>query len=247
MWAAIARRLKFANVAALLALVLAMSGGALAARHYLITSTSQISPRVLSELRTPRLSPAMLKQLRGRPGAGVTSRQFTGVAGECANGGSEFTSASGTTFACNGKDASPPPPPCGVDLCKPSPEPFWPHSLPSGSTETGTWAFTATAEGQVRAPLSFPVPTSAPLAGKLGHGPVELLEPHEEDPRDAHPNCPGTVGEPKADPGFVCVYAETLEAKRVGQGTMRRSGVTLIFEAGAAGQVDEGTWAATAP
>lgn len=58
------RHLTYANVAATLALVFAMSGGALAAKHYLIESTSQISPKVL-------------KKLKGR--AGATGR--TGAAG----------------------------------------------------------------------------------------------------------------------------------------------------------------------
>jgi hypothetical protein len=41
----------FANVAATLALVLAMSGGALAASRYLLNSTRQINPKVLRQLR----------------------------------------------------------------------------------------------------------------------------------------------------------------------------------------------------
>jgi hypothetical protein len=44
------RRLSYANVVATLALVFAMSGGALAANHYLINSTKQISPKVLKKL-----------------------------------------------------------------------------------------------------------------------------------------------------------------------------------------------------
>ncbi len=46
-----ARHLSYANVAATLALVLSMSGGALAAKHYLINSASQINPKVLKKLR----------------------------------------------------------------------------------------------------------------------------------------------------------------------------------------------------
>src|ERR1700689_5418374 len=46
------RHLTYANVTATLALVFAMSGGALAATHYLITSTKQISPKVLKALRS---------------------------------------------------------------------------------------------------------------------------------------------------------------------------------------------------
>jgi hypothetical protein len=45
------RRLTYANVVATLALVFSMSGGALAAKHYLLTSTGEISPKVLKKLK----------------------------------------------------------------------------------------------------------------------------------------------------------------------------------------------------
>jgi hypothetical protein len=45
------RHLNYANVIATLALVFAMSGGALAAKHYLINSTKQINPKVLKKLK----------------------------------------------------------------------------------------------------------------------------------------------------------------------------------------------------
>lgn len=45
------KRLTYANVAATLALVLSMSGGAFAASHYLISSTKQISPKVIKKLK----------------------------------------------------------------------------------------------------------------------------------------------------------------------------------------------------
>jgi hypothetical protein len=45
------KRITYANVAATLALVFAMSGGALAAKHYVITSTKQINPKVLRALK----------------------------------------------------------------------------------------------------------------------------------------------------------------------------------------------------
>jgi hypothetical protein len=44
----------YANVAATLALIFSMGGGALAASHYLITSTSQIKPSVRAQLRGTR-------------------------------------------------------------------------------------------------------------------------------------------------------------------------------------------------
>jgi hypothetical protein len=45
------RRLNYANVTATLALFFALSGGALAAKHYLVNSTKQISPKVLKALQ----------------------------------------------------------------------------------------------------------------------------------------------------------------------------------------------------
>jgi hypothetical protein len=45
------RRLNYANVTATLAVFFAMSGGALAAKHYLINSTKQINPKVLKSLK----------------------------------------------------------------------------------------------------------------------------------------------------------------------------------------------------
>lgn len=45
------RRFSYANVAATMALVFAMGGSAVAARHYLISSTQQISPKVLRALK----------------------------------------------------------------------------------------------------------------------------------------------------------------------------------------------------
>lgn len=64
----ITRRLSYANVVATLALVFALSGGALAASHYLINSTKQINPAVLRALRG-RTGPAGPKGAPGTPGA----------------------------------------------------------------------------------------------------------------------------------------------------------------------------------
>jgi hypothetical protein len=50
MFSAIQRRLTYANVAATLALVFSMTGGALAAKQYLVNSTKQINPKVLKKL-----------------------------------------------------------------------------------------------------------------------------------------------------------------------------------------------------
>ena len=50
----IRRHLSYANIVATLALLFAMSGGALAAKHYLVNSTKQINPKVLRKLKGAR-------------------------------------------------------------------------------------------------------------------------------------------------------------------------------------------------
>jgi hypothetical protein len=59
------RSLNYANITATLALVFSMSGGALAANHYLISSTKQISPKVLKKLKGNAGAPGT----PGSPGA----------------------------------------------------------------------------------------------------------------------------------------------------------------------------------
>jgi hypothetical protein len=81
------KHLSYANVVATAALLFAMGGGAFAASHYLITSSKQVSPAVLSQLkgrrgpagpRGPRgpnlitsikqIAPKVQRKLRGRGG-----------------------------------------------------------------------------------------------------------------------------------------------------------------------------------
>ncbi len=99
MGAFLRRHISYANVAATLALVLAMSGGALAARHYLINSTKQINPKVLKTLRGKR-GPAGASGAMGPVGPqGVGGpegpRGQRGVAGEPASTLVAYVSATG--------------------------------------------------------------------------------------------------------------------------------------------------------
>jgi Collagen triple helix repeat (20 copies) len=180
---AIGKRLTFANVAMTLALVFAMSGGAYAAKKYLITSTKQISPSVLKALQGKAgaagaagaqgpagpagpvgpQGPAGGKGENGAPGTNgkdgtsVTSAALAKGNAACKEGGSEFTAAEGKkTTACNGKEGSP-----------------WTAggNLPSGKTELGTWvtvvgskAGVSGVEGFADLSTSFDIPLSAPLS-----------------------------------------------------------------------------------
>jgi hypothetical protein len=84
------RRLTYANVTATLALFFALSGGALAASHYLVNSTRQINPKVLKALK----GDAGLTGVAGATGAaGVQGTQGSkgseGPKGERGEKGSE--------------------------------------------------------------------------------------------------------------------------------------------------------------
>ncbi len=151
------RHVSYANVAATLALVLAMSGGALAANHYLITSTSQISPRVL-------------KKLKGNVGA----KGSPGQAG--ANGSQGQAGANGATGAQGPKGTDGPKGANGTAGLSAL------STLPSGSTESGAYGIGApggAAEEELEATVTFPIPLAEPIPpsrviyNRLGVVPLE--------------------------------------------------------------------------
>ncbi len=67
------KRLSYANVAVTVALVFAMTGGAFAAKKYVITSTKQIKPSVLEQLKG--------KRGRAAPGPAGSAAGAAGPAG----------------------------------------------------------------------------------------------------------------------------------------------------------------------
>jgi hypothetical protein len=75
--------ISYANVTATMAIVLSMSGGALAANHYLLTSTKQISPRVMHKLKG-RIGPT-------GPQGPTGSRGATGATGPTGATGQNLT------------------------------------------------------------------------------------------------------------------------------------------------------------
>lgn len=190
-------RLTYANVAMTMALVLAMSGGAFAARHYIITSTNQISPKVLKSLRGRRgpggpAGPAGPAGPQGPQGAkGDTgSAGEKGTAGESVVGKTVATTEKskceglgGAEYAVGGK---------ATTVCNGAP---WSAggTLPKGKTETGAW-FVSAAGGSAGG-ISFAIPLPTPL----GPGQVHIITSKTTE-------CPGTAEEPKALAGNLCVY-----------------------------------------
>jgi hypothetical protein len=267
----IRRRVTIANVAIVAALVLAMSGGAYAAKRYLITSTKQISPKVLKKLRGargPAGSPGLAgpqgprgpqgpegakgangtNGTNGKDGESVTVKEVPKKVAACAEqGGSEFKSGATTTFACNGQTG-------------------FTKTLPSGETEKGTWglAGTASAAKQLETgSIAFVIPlATAPASAHLIRAPTEAEEENEEFP--APPTgCTGNVAAPGAEKGNLCVFARRYENAESYASTFNflnpeglglsffnqagRSGTTVVAQSAAAGTVFAiGTWAVTA-
>lgn len=263
MFALLRNRLGIPGVISLIALVLAMAGGAYAAKKYIITSTSQIKPSVLKALQG-KAGPAGAQGAPGTPGsqgaAGSAGKEGTqGLQGEpgepgkagkdgvsattatlsvgnehCAAGGTEVKSASAPAYVCNGS-------PWAAE-----------GTLPSEATETGSWggSISVTKEqekGEEAVSSMFPISFTLPLAEE-----PEFVYVKSEETKEG---CPGIVGgAPTAEPGKLCVYEKFAGGPvfigisfnpSSGAPGVGKSGVLLPFVDSFSGTIF-GAWAVTA-
>jgi len=191
----------------------------------------------------------------GAPGENVTSKNFTGKAGGCEEGGSEFKVGSAITYACNGEKG----------VIHPG------ETLAPGATETGVWYFRTAVQGEEAAqvPISFPIPLANPIESsevcKEGKPecPIHFV-PNEEG--STPPGCfegstEGTIKEPKAAPGNLCIYeggrlvgAEPEERMKLFRDVEQEfldaigtAGGLVAFDVTGAEGSGHGAWAMTAP
>ena len=274
MFKAVRRRMSYANVVATLALLFAMSGGALAASKFLIVSTKQIKPSVLAQLKGKNgasgapgatgpagpQGPAGANGKDGAPGAAGEPgpKGATGAAGSAGPAGQK--GATGATGAAGPTGSAGPTGPEGSPWVAGG-------TLPKGQTETGTWAI-----NQIHVTTGFIwlEPFSFPIRLKTGGSAffINMKETNEkEGPQVTASGCTGSVAEPTAPEGKLCVYTgaeeenvgelsfiKVLATGPEGESTLNAFGTTgayleYIIEGSEASPVtikDRGTWAVTA-
>jgi len=239
---------------ATIALVFAMTGGAYAAKKYLISSTKQISPKVLKSLQgtAGKAGPAGPAGAAGAVGpAGTPGAQ--GPAGPAgAAGGQGEKGAAGAAGPVGPKGATGATGATGTS--------GFTETLPAGKTETGTWDVMflgAINFPTVEGTISFPIPIKGAVEGPAFVFNLKQTEKEEF----GSSGCTGSATEPTAPAGTLCVYTLTEELVEV-EGALEIGlrpamfegyGPTGTFLTGlgashASSKADvAGTWAVTAP
>lgn len=218
-------RLGIPGLIAIIALVFAMGGAAYAAKKYVITSTGQIKPSVLKQLKGKqgKQGPAGTNGTNGTNGKdgtngtngtngkGLVASPLDPGEGGCTEGGVsvEVEGTGSPESICNGEEGAEFP---GGGV------------LPSGATERGTWGgagdnrLTYSLNEETHELEETPVstatliPISFPLPVQPAPEVVYSKQLEEEDelgePVAPVAGCPGLDGEglPLADPGKLCVY-----------------------------------------
>ena len=132
--------------------------------------------------------------------------------------------------------------------------------LPSGKTETGAWAVGVSDPADMVS-LSFNIPLEeAPeLAYVNAAGEEAPVFAEEQNEYHEAEHCLGSAEEPSAPAEYVCVYADTEELGEgegkfpgfgwfaAGKNNTFASGATFIYVTGGEGHAAWGTWAVTAP
>jgi Collagen triple helix repeat (20 copies) len=238
MFSALRKRMHFspATAIATLALVFATTGGAYAASKYLITSTKQISPKVLKQLKG-KAGPAGPAGAVGVGTAGATGPQgpagSQGPKGETGTKGEQGVKGENGTNGTNGTTG-------------------FTKTLPKGETETGTWAFRGGAGGYFL-PISFNIQLKESLDGAHVHFVTEA----EVTGKTAPAECPGSATAPAAETGHLCIYEGFVAGATLGgilkvggppvqPGGAETAGALLAMNASGT-TYGYGTWAVTGP
>jgi len=189
-------------IVAVVALVAALAGGAIAA-------TGGSDGKATASAKAKKGPPGP----RGKTGktgpAGPAGPQGpkgdTGAVG--ANGSNGADGTKGATGSQGNQGVKGATGPTGVT--GPTGQTGYTETLPPGETETGTWVATESTTGFLFAAtsISFPIPLAEP--GAANSAVFHSKEKTENEEFDA--NCPGSLAEPDAGPGFLCIYTQVEE------------------------------------
>lgn len=230
-------------IISIVALVAALGGGAYAASGGL-TGKQKKEVQKIAQTEAKKFAKAGPQGPAGQAGAkgDVGAKGDTGAAGDAGATGSQ--GATGPTGPQG--NAGPPGPACPSGAC----------FLPSGSTETGTWAgATPLTAGLQEMPISLSLPLSSEptiVFVKPFSGTPEEEEQQKE--KAAEEGCAGfEAGVPMAEEGTLCVYAHELNHSSfigtinpLGGVGVSPSGVVLRINCTESPCIINGTWAVTA-
>lgn len=162
----------------------------------------------------------------------------THVGGECPDVGGTTVEVEGTPASkkkvCNGKEGSP-----------------WTAggTLPTGSTETGSWGYFTHTEGNIFEPISFPIPLPTVVEG--AH--LLFVTGAEQAAETVPAECTvggveGSVENPLAEEGNLCVYERQgfFTAALIELAFPTKAGVIAAFQGPGTVNQSSGTWAVTA-
>lgn len=234
----IVNRLKFANVVAMLALVFAMTGGAVAAKHYIVSSLKQIDPKVLKELEGKQGRPGAPGPAGAAGPAGPAGPQGPqGGPGPKGDKGEPGTNGTNGTNGANGESVTVKTLAKGQGGCVEGGsefsnktgkstactgtegkegQPWTPNNtLPTGATETGAWGVAGMPGKFIVGPFKFEylyaeISFTIRLANPLPEEKVIIVPPGGKGEGNG---CPTTsdVEHPEAENGFLCVFQNSIE------------------------------------
>jgi len=221
---AMRRHINATTIVAVIALVFAMTGGAYAAKKFLVTSTKQISPRVLKTLKGANgkngtAGPAGPAGPAGAGTAGPTGP--AGSAGAKGDTGPEGKQGAPGVAGTPGKNGTPGTPG----------EPWAVGGLPKGATETGTWIALPNATTEDFATISF----SVPLAAALDSSHVHYVTVEDVENKTIPAGCAGTAEAPEPEEGNLCLFEGKFSAGALEEALILRPAQGLTLGAGTTG------------
>jgi len=203
-------------IVACLALVLAMGGAAVAAKGSLTGKQKKEVEKIAKKYAgKPGAAGAAGAPGPAGPGGAKGDKGDAGTNGTNGTNGKSVETGNATVQECSSGGATVQvagEPSTKKKIC--NGQTGFTEVLPEGKTETGIWRVEVPQLGTDESLISFPIPLASSLpAASAGHiilknGKELVTNPVTEEPEEAASTaCTGTVSEPTAETGQLCIYA----------------------------------------